>query len=274
MANTKHFRHSAHHFVFSYPESIEQRFYSLILMPIIAIVVIFIFFYLFSGTQYAHVRNLTIADFGIGVIFTFIRLTIAYFLALIVAIPVALLIGKSPIMERILFPLFDIVQSVPVLAFFPVVIWIFIRINFFDGAAIFLLFIAMLWNIVFSMIGGLKVVPTDIKSAAHVFHLRGFIYISRVLIPSVVPHIITGSILAWAQGWNIIIVAEVLHNYLPNGNASQDLAGIGSILVHAASAGQNDVLVAALIAMVIVIAMLNFFVWQKLLHYAEKFKFD
>jgi NitT/TauT family transport system permease protein len=94
------------------------------------------------------------------------------------------------------------------------------------------------------------------------------------VIPAVVPYLVTGSLLAWAQGWNIIIVAEVLHTYIPGGTAANDPFGIGSVLVSASANGENGLFIVALLAMVFVIAVINFLVWQKLLHYAERFKFE
>lgn len=205
---------------------------------------------------------------------TFVRLVVAYFFALFVSIPLALLITKSTFAEHLLLPVFDIIQSIPVLAFFPLIILFFIHYHFLNGAAIFIIFLSMLWNIVFSIVGGLKVIPNDIKWVAHVFNIRGFAFVREVLIPAVVPYIITGSLLAWAQGWNIIIVAEVLHTYIPGGSADQDLFGIGSVLVNAIARGEHSMFVAAIVVMVLGIAFLNLFVWQKLLHYAERFRFE
>lgn len=205
---------------------------------------------------------------------TFLRLLTAYVFALILSIPLALAVNRSAFLERLLLPLFDIVQSIPVLAFFPIIIALFIRFGLLNGAAVFIIFLSMLWNIVFSLVGGLKVIPTDIKSAAHVFGAKGSVYTRRVLLPAVVPYLITGSLLAWAQGWNIIIVAEVLHTYIPGGTSSQDLFGIGSLIVNAAANGQNGVFIFAIFTMIGTIALLNFFVWQKFLHYAERFRFE
>jgi NitT/TauT family transport system permease protein len=190
------------------------------------------------------------------------------------AIPLAMLVNYNAKAERILLPLFDITQSIPVLAFFPVVIFLFVKYNFFNGAAIFILFLTMMWSIVFSVVGGLTTIPEDIKDAAKIFHIRKFTYARQVLLPAIFPYIITGSLLAWAGGWNIVIVAEVLHTYIPNGVPSQDLFGIGSSLVNAIASGRNDIFLAAIVVMIITIGFLNFFVWQKLLHYGERFKFD
>jgi NitT/TauT family transport system permease protein len=205
---------------------------------------------------------------------TLVRLSIAYVLGLLLALPLALLVTYNTWAERIFLPLFDVVQSLPSLAFFPIIIVFFIHYGWFDAAAIFILFLSMLWNMVFSLVGGLHVIPADIKDAGHVFGLRGWRYMTKILLPASVPYLITGSLLAWAQGWNIVIVAEVLHTYLPGSTSAVDLFGIGSILVHTAASGQSGDFIRAIVVLVLAIAALNFLVWQKLLHYAERFKFE
>lgn len=85
---------------------------------------------------------------------------------------------------------------------------------------------------------------------------------------------VTGSILALAQGWNIIIVAEVIHTYIPNATHTQDLFGIGSIMVNASATGDTRLFIASLAVMIVAIGLQNFLVWQKLIHYSEKFKFE
>ena len=258
---------------YSYPISPWQRFYA-IAAPVVFVLVIFA---ILGASSVFPLVSRQAVSFGMllaALGATFARLLIAYALALVCSVPLALIVNRSPVAERLLLPIFDIVQSVPVLAFFPVIIIFFVRMGFTDGAAVFVLFLGMLWNIVFSLVGGLKIIPEDIKSAAHVFNVRGGAYLRRILLPGVVPYLVTGSLLAWAQGWNIIIVAEVLHTYIPGGTAAQDLFGMGSVLVNAAANGQNALFLAATLVMVVAIAILNFFVWQKLLHYAERYKFE
>jgi NitT/TauT family transport system permease protein len=199
---------------------------------------------------------------------TLFRLLISYVFALILSVPIALLITKNERTERILLPITDIIQSVPILAFFPVVVLVFIKLNATEGAVIFILFMAMLWNLVFSMIGGLKTIPKDL------FEIKGFNKLRYITIPAIFPYIITGSLLAWAQGWSLLIVAEALHSYIPNGTVGNDPLGLGSLLVNSFYQGQNAVFLGSLIAMIILITLINFFVWQKLLHLAERFKFD
>ena len=272
MDNRKHIHHTTRHFGFSYPTSFWQRIHAAF-APFLVIVALFLILR-FSNIFPFVPENVSLSIIGSALLATFVRLLIAYAFAIVVAIPLALLVTKSPLMERIFLPVFDIAQSVPVLAFFPVVIAFFVRFGLTNTAAVFIIFLSMLWNLVFSLVGGLKTVPSDIKAAAHVFGIRGGGFVRKILLPAVVPYIITGSLLAWAQGWNIVIVAEVLHTYLPVGMAVRDPFGIGSLLVGASSSGQNGVFALAILAMILLIGILNFFVWQKLLHYAEKFKFE
>lgn len=272
--NRKHIHHYARHFGFSYPTSFWQRLYSILAAPLIFIAVLVLVLKLFPAISAVSLQTISLTYLIRALAATFFRLLAAYVLALVFSVPLALLVNRSAFAERLLLPLFDIVQSIPVLAFFPVVVLFFVNSHFLNGAAVFIIFLSMLWNIVFCLVGGLKVIPSDIKSAAYVFKVRGLDFVRRILLPASVPYLVTGSLLAWAQGWNIIIVAEVLHTYIPGGTPSQDLFGIGSVLVNAASSGQNLIFFGAILTMTAAIAFLNFFVWQKLLRYAEQYKFE
>ena len=122
---------------------------------------------------------------------TFTRLVIAYVLAVAVSVPLAIIATASPLMQAIFLPTFDILQSVPTLAFFPVLILVFVKLQFFTGAAIAILFLSMVWNIVFTLIGGINIIPRDIIAAAHLFGLRRWTYFWKVLLPAMVPQLVT-----------------------------------------------------------------------------------
>lgn len=271
MATIKHYHH---HYHFSYITSLGRHFSSIaIVLTVLAVILVFAFRFI-EPTSAIDFQQLSWAGIFIASFNTLFRLAIAYILALALGIPLALLITSSSRLEKVLLPIFDIIQSVPVLAFFPVIVLVFLKINLAEGAAIFVLFMAMVWNLVFTMIGGLKTIPQDIKSAASLFGAKGFKKLWFVTIPSIFPYIITGSLLAWSQGWNITIVAEVLHTYIPNSTTENDLFGLGSLLVNSVSSGQHSIFLATLAIIVILIGSLNFFVWQKLLQLTERYRYD
>ncbi len=237
---------------------------------------VFVLFFLVAGFKVSHSGSETIHFVqlfeALGA--SFLRLFVAYFLSIIIGLPLAFLVVKNKRIETLLLPIYDIIESVPILVFFPIILVVFSKWNMFNGAAIFILFFNMLWNIVFNVIGGLKVIPSEIKSTAKIFGVKGFAYMRRILIPSVMPEIITGTLLAFAEGWNMLIVAEVIHTYIPGSNPGQDLFGIGSILVNAGARNETQTFFVAIILIILAIAFINLFVWQKLLKYGERFRFE
>lgn len=262
-----------HHAAMTYPVSFGQRVYALFVGPlmVVALMTLATYFYpyLSHGSQTVDFLTIVFAAFA-----TCARLAIAYFFAVACAIPLSLFVTSSPTIEAIFLPVFDVLESVPILVLFPVLVVLFVSTGYLNGAAITILFITMLWSIVFTLVGGIKIIPRDIMYAAHIFGLRGFALLRRVILPAIVPQFVTGSILALAQGWNIIIVAEVLHTYIPGGTSAQDVFGIGAMLVNASAQAQTPVFLASVFVMIVIIAFFNFFVWQKLLHYAQRFRFE
>lgn len=273
MKRLRHPRHS-HHLGAGYPVSMGQRFYVFLLGPLVVVGVMYVLITVQPSIAPPAGETITISTMISAALYTLGRIALAYILAVVVSIPLALLTTWSRTLEAILLPIFDILESIPILAFFPVLILVFIQFNFITGAAIFILFLNMLWNIVFTIVGGLKIIPGDIKYAAQVFGIRRFSYLRRVILPAIFPQLVTGSILAVAEGWNLIIVAEAVHTYIPGGTSAQDLFGIGSILVQASANAQAQVFITALVIMVLFIGFLNIFVWQRLLIYAQRFRFE
>ncbi|MGE5541147.1 MAG: ABC transporter permease subunit [Bacillota bacterium] len=203
-----------------------------------------------------------------------LRLFGAFFLALLIGIPLGLLAESNRRIESALLPIFDVLESMPVLAFFPVIILFFLHSGWVEGAALFIIFFSMVWNIAFSTVGGLKVVPADVNSIGKVFGLSPFARLTKITLPALFPPLVTGSILSLADGWNVLIVAEALHAYAPATSSAPDLFGIGSILVAASSTGDTSTLLVAMGILVLVIALINLFVWQPLLALSERYKFE
>lgn len=265
--------HSRGRSTLRYPILFSERIYAFFIIPLLFLgLLIFVGDRLFDISFAVPPINAHIVI--LAVLATLARLLIAYIFALVISLPLALLATATPLTKKIFLPLFDIFESIPVLAFFPILVVFFVKFGLRDEAAMFVIFLGMIWNIVFTAIGGITLIPKDIKDVATIFHLTRFRYFFKVLLPSIFPELVTGSILAFAEGWNIIIVAEVLHVYIKGGTPDQDLFGVGSLLVRAISEGQNGVFAIVLAAMVFVIALFNFFVWQKLLRVSDRFKFE
>jgi NitT/TauT family transport system permease protein len=228
-----------------------------------------------SGTNIgADFGNVPIVYLVLAFLSSFVRLFIAYIFSLVIGVILAILILRSHVWERVLIPVYDVLESVPVLVFFPVIILFFIHYNLLNTAAVFILILTMVWSIAFAAIGGLHVIPEDILFVPKIFGLSKMQSLRKVILPALFPSLVTGSLLAWAAGWNILIVAEVLHTYVPVGQNVGDIFGIGSVLVQASSSGNQSLFLWSIVVIVLAITLINIFVWQKLLKYAERFKFD
>ena len=225
---------------------------------------------IFTHPTYVVATGTLMSALGLSLL----RLFAAYALSLCIGIPLGLLAEANHHVESALLPVFDVLESMPVLAFFPVIILFFLHSGWLEGAALFIIFFSIVWDIVFSVIGGLKVTPQDVKAVGKVFGLSGFERLTKITLPALFPSLVTGSILGMANGWNVLIVAEALHAYAPVSSGAHDLFGIGSILVAASSGSDTTGLLLAMGLLVLVIALINLFVWQPLLAKSEQFKFE
>ena len=268
------YRIGHHRFYQHYQTTLGRHLISVVIVVAAVLIVTGLLLHFANPHNTFDISRISIGDILAATLNTFSRMLVAYAAALIVSVPLALGIASTPRAQRIFLPIADILQSVPVLAFFPVIVVFFLAYHAFELAAIFVIFIQMIWNIVFPVIGGLQTIPDDIKSAAIVFDVHGWRRFWYITLLAIVPFIVTGSLLAWAQGWTIVIVAEVLHTYIPRGTQSQDLLGLGSLLVDSNAQGQSSVFMATLTAMILLIALINLTIWQPLLRFSQRFRFD
>jgi NitT/TauT family transport system permease protein len=201
---------------------------------------------------------------------SFMRMLIAYFLSLGFSLVYGYYASTHRPSERVLIPVLDILQSVPILGFFPIVIVVFVDATpgSFVGpniAAIFLIFTSMAWNMVFGVYESLKSLPSDLREAADSFGVRGAQRLRKVLLPATVNRLVYNSVLSWTAGWYFLVAAEII---------APSVHGIGSFLL--AAAATNDVagLLAGILLLVILIAALDVFIWRPLYRWAEKYRYD
>jgi len=203
------------------------------------------------------------------------RLTIAYGISLIFAIGMGVLAAEHKRFAAIFYPLYDIGQGVPILALFPV---LFLTLNqvFNSGVAleitcITMLVLDMIWYMFLNIVSAVKNIPTEIKEVGQLFGFKGIKRITHIVVPSILPSIVTGSILSWGTGWNTIIFAE----YMPSTEPTippLSILGLGSLLDKAGYEYGNTVLLIFLLGVVATIVLsMEAFVWRRLLRKFEKY---
>lgn len=222
--------------------------------------------------QYGFVADLPEAAYYLS--FSFTRMVLAYALSLGFSLVYGYFAATNRGAERFMIPVLDILQSVPILGFFPVAIVFFVEVGVHAGvpwvgtnlASIFLIFTSMAWNMVFGVYESLKSLPGDLREASDSFGVRGWQRVREVLIPATVNRLVYNSILSWTGGWFFLVAAEII--------ASTSLPGIGSYLSSAASNGNGNALVAGLVALIILIIVLDLALWRPLSRWAEKYRYD
>ncbi len=203
------------------------------------------------------------------------RLSVAYAFAVLMALATGQLAARSRFARRLILPTLDVLQSVPILGFFPAAVSVFIGL--FGGsalgveaAAIFLIFTSMFWNLAFGVYESLITLPDDVRLAADQFGLRGPLRWTRLILPAVVPSLAYNSILSWANGWYFLLASEII----AAGPARYTLPGLGSYLGEAISAGRTDQLLRGLLALVGTVIAMHLLVWSPVETWAQRYHMD
>ncbi|MBW4489317.1 MAG: nitrate ABC transporter permease [Trichocoleus desertorum ATA4-8-CV12] len=135
------------------------------------------------------------------------RVAIGYSLAAIVGVALGILIGTNKLMFRALDPLFQVLRTVPPLAWLPISLAAFRQAN---PSAIFVIFITAIWPILINTAVGVKQIPQDYNNVAKVLRLSKQKYFFKILFPATVPYIFTGLKIGIGLSWLAIVAAEML----------------------------------------------------------------
>lgn len=135
------------------------------------------------------------------------RVAIGYSLAAIVGILAGVLIGAVPILYEAFDPMFQILRTVPPLAWLPIALAIFKNSG---PAGLFIIFVTAIWPILYNTAVGVQQMPQDYKNVAKVLRLSNQEYFFKILLPSIVPYMFTGLKLGIGLAWLAIVAAEML----------------------------------------------------------------
>ncbi len=163
----------------------------------------------YVGNQAWGLNGLSGGDVGLGwqAIASLIRVSIGYSLAAMVGIFVGVLVGASRLLYRAVDPMFQVLRTVPPLAWLPIALAIF---RDSGPAGIFIIFVTAIWPIIYNTAVGVQQMPQDYKNVAKVLRLSGKEYFFSILLPSIVPYMLTGLRLGIGLAWLAIVAAEML----------------------------------------------------------------
>ena len=160
---------------------------------------------LFSDPFYSKGPN----DQGIGwnILYSLERVGLGFGLAALVGIPLGFLIGRFATLNRMVSPLISLLKPVSPLAWLPIGLLVFKAAN---PAAIWTIFICSIWPMVINTAVGVQRVPEDYLNVARVLKLSEWKIATRILLPSVMPYMLTGVRLSVGTAWLVIVAAEML----------------------------------------------------------------
>jgi nitrate/nitrite transport system permease protein len=135
------------------------------------------------------------------------RVSLGYALAAVAGVALGVLVGQSVWAMRGLDPIFQVLRTVPPLAWLPLAL-----AAFRDGqpSAIFVIFITAVWPIIINTAVGIRNIPQDYRNVAQVLRLNGFEYFAKIMLPSAAPFIFTGLRIGIGLSWLAIVAAEML----------------------------------------------------------------
>ncbi len=135
------------------------------------------------------------------------RVAVGFTLSAIAGILLGMLVGSSRLAMRALDPLFQVLRTVPPLAWLPLSLAAFREAQ---PSAIFVIFITAVWPIIINSAVGVRNVPQDYRNVARVIRLSHFDWFLRIVVPAAAPYIFTGLRIGVGLSWLAIIAAEML----------------------------------------------------------------
>ena len=195
---------------------------------------------------------------GFGV--SLYRITVAYLIALVLSCIIALFVTSNEKIENAILPVLDVFQSFPSFALFPIMV---ASIHSTEFIIISVLVIAIMWPILFTIIGGIKNRREDLEEAATIFGANGFKRLMYFSLPELAPSIVTGSIVGWGEAWEFIIGAELLVN---------TKIGIGAYLGQLGNNKEDILLIFGILVLMILLFGINKLVWLPLLDKTTKYQ--
>src|SRR5580693_4961390 len=207
--------------------------------------------------------------------YSLLRITIAYVLSLLFALTYGYIAARNARAERFMVPLLDVLQSIPVLSFLPPVMLAMValfptRQLGVEMGAILLIFTGQVWNMAFSFYASLKSIPNEMREAAKIYGFSWWQRFIEMELPFSAIGLVWNSMMSVAGGWFALMVCEMF----VLGSRDFRLPGLGSYLQTAASAGDTASIFWGVTTMVLVIVLLDQFVWRPVIAWAEKFKVE
>ena len=206
---------------------------------------------------------------------TTLRMFAALGLSLVFTLTYATWAAKSPRAGKLLIPILDILQSVPILGFISITVVFFMslapgRVLGAELAAIFAIFTSQAWNMAFSFYQSLRTVPVELTEAAESFQLSPWMRFWQLEVPFGLPALIWNMMMSMSGGWFFVVASESISV----GHTSVTLPGIGSYIALAIEQRNLTAIGWAILAMLVVILLYDQLIFRPLVAWVDRLRFE
>lgn len=204
-----------------------------------------------------------------------LRMLLGLLLSVSLAIAVGSLTVHSPLAERLILPVVDVLQSVPVLGFLALLVPLCLRLfpighTGLEAAAIVAIVSGQVWNLIFCYHEAQRTIPAELREAAAVYRFSGWQRFTRLELPAATIPLIWNAMMSFAGGWFFATQSEAISV----GGSSRSLPGLGSYVALAISRQRLDCVAWALLAMLVVIVLSDQLLWRPLVAWSGHFRLD
>lgn len=208
-------------------------------------------------------------------LYTVLRMLAALVASTVFTLGYAWLAANNRYAEKLMVPLLDVLQSVPILGYLSITVTGFIALfpNSLLGlqlAVIFAVWTSQVWNMTFSLYQSLKTVPRDLAEAATLYRLNAWQRFWKLELPYAAPGLLWNAMMSMSGGWFFVVAAEALTV------AGQQVAvpGVGSYIAAAIAAKNLGAIGWAILSMAAVILLYDFLLFRPIVAWADKFRLD
>jgi NitT/TauT family transport system permease protein len=206
---------------------------------------------------------------------TTLRMLAGLSLSLLFTFTYATWAAKSPRAGRILIPVLDVLQSVPILGFISVTVVFFMslapgRVLGAEFAAVFAIFTSQAWNMAFSFYQSLRTVPSELIEASRSFRLSGWSRFWRLEVPFGMPPLVWNMMMSMSGGWFFVVASEAISV----GPTTVTLPGIGAYIDLAIRQKDLHAVGYAILAMLAVILVYDQLLFRPLVAWSDRFRFE
>jgi len=260
------------------PSHVQHRVKHGLIYLFLLLVLLAVFIGIYRGGVHLselEANQVTLSELPSALILSFFRMLVSYTASLFFAFFLGVLAAKTYLGEKFIIPTLDVLQSVPVIGFFPAAITFFISVSNghrigIELAACFLIFTSQAWNMAFAVYEAIKSIPKENLDAIRSLGVKGTNRFWKLYAPATIPRLVYNSMLSWSNGWYFLVACEIIavgtiHYHLPR---------IGSFISRSAEQSELFLVFSGLAALTGLVLILDFLVWRPISIWSQRFRQD